>query len=287
MLVESPPLTLGVSGVILTKISKIRLIFNVSDLWPLSARSLGYLSAGWLYRCLEHIESYVYKKAFICTGQSREIVDYISAKGAKKTYLFRNGVDPNRFNLSVNPRNCYHITLVYTGLLGVAQGILELCQAINFRELNTEFHIYGSGPDKDELNSYLKINPNQGIFYHGPVTREEIPKVLSSYTLALICLNKSIYGAVPSKIYESMAAGLPIIFSGDGEGKHIIEEYDLGWTSPPGDYQALSKLIGSLHLHRSDFTLKRKNCIESANKTFNRQEQINGLQNYLDGFLKI
>jgi glycosyltransferase involved in cell wall biosynthesis len=284
LLIESPPLTLGLSGLILSKISGSRLILNISDLWPLTAKELGVLSEGNFYRFLENLESFLYRRSFICMGQSQEIVDYLDLHGARRSYLFRNGVDPRRFSLKrITPKT---VRIVYTGILGVAQGILAICININFSKLGVEFHIYGSGNERESLERFLNLNPDRGIFYHGSITREEIPRVLNQYSATLIALVKNIYGAVPSKIYESMAAGLPIIFSGEGEGRSIIEQYNLGWTSPAGDYQQLRKNIRMICAEEKQMEQKKQNCIYAANELFNRPKQVEKLSHYLHHFLQ-
>lgn len=285
LLVESPPLTLGLSGWLLSRLSGAKLVFNVSDLWPLTARELGALSDGWLYRRLESVERFVYTKSFICMGQSQEIVDYLGAHGAKRAYLFRNGVDPARFVDAVSASSAAPVELkiVYAGLLGVAQGILDICRHIDFRELGTEFHIYGAGSEQEGLEALVRERPGRGIFYHGTVSREDIPAVLGGYSATLIALTRNIYGAVPSKIYESMAAGLPILFSGDGEGRRIIEANGLGWTFSPGDYEALKAGIRRLAACGPEMAEKRRNCLCAAAELFNRPRQIEALGSYLAG----
>jgi len=281
VIVESPPLTLGLSGYILAKISKSKLILNISDLWPLTAKELGVISNGFFYRFLERIECFLYKKSFICMGQSQEIVNYLNSHGARRSYLFRNGVDPQRFERKELIEKEKPIRIVYTGLLGIAQGILDICLNIDFSKLGVEFHVYGSGNEKERLEHFLNLNPNRGIFYHGSVSREEIPSVLLKYSATLIALVKNIYGAVPSKIYESMAAGLPIIFSGEGEGRSIIEEYDLGWTSSAKNYDELKINIQILCTNKVDFEIKKRNCLNAANEFFNRPKQVENLSHYL------
>lgn len=285
ILVESPPLTLGLSAYFLSRFTNSKLILNISDLWPLSAKELGAISDGFFYKRLKNLERFLYTKSFICMGQSQEIVNYIELHGASKTYLFRNGVDPGRFMNNFLTHNKNNIKIVYTGLLGVAQGILDICKNINFNELGIQFHIYGTGVEKEELKRFLKTNPNQGIFYHGIVSSNEIPFVLSQYSATLIPLVKNIYGAVPSKIYESMAAGLPILFSGDGEGQSIIEKYDLGWISSAKDYEALKMNIKRLCSEKENYEVKRNNCINVAATLFNRPKQIDDLNKYLSLFI--
>lgn len=285
IIIESPPLTLGLSGYIFSKISKSKLILNISDLWPLTAKELGVISNGFLYNFLERIERLLYRRSFICMGQSQEIVDYLNSHGAKRAYLFRNGVNPHRFENKLVIENDKIFRIVYTGLLGVAQGILDICSNINFKELGVEFHIYGAGNEKDDLEQFLKLNPDRGIYFHGSVSREVIPSVLSRHSATLIALVKNIYGAVPSKIYESMAAGLPIIFSGDGEGRSIIEKYDLGWTSSPKNYDELKINIQKLCSDQDSFKIKKINCLNAANEFFNRPKQVENLSHYLKSFL--
>ena len=286
IIVESPPLTLGLSGLILSKITGAKLVLNISDLWPLSARELGAISGdGIAYKFLEKIERFLYKKSVFCMGQSQEIVDYIASHGAKQTYLFRNGVDPTRFSandtISVST-DTKTIKIVYAGLLGFAQGILGICQNVHFSECGAEFHIYGAGGEQKDIEQYINDNPGCNIFYHGKVTREQIPQILGENDCTLIPLVKNIFGAVPSKIYESMAAGLPIIFCGLGEGRRIVEDNNLGWVSDPLDYTQLENNIKRINSNRSDWALKKRNCVVCANDKFNRPKQVKALYDFIN-----
>lgn len=280
IIVESPPLILGISGWLLARFTKAKFIFNVSDLWPLSAKELGALSEGFVYNVLAKIEHFLYRKADLCMGQSEEIVQYIESHGAGKVYLFRNGVDPDRFRLlQEDPKEAN--TLVYAGLLGVAQGILNICRQVDFIKCKVTFHIFGEGAEKEEILKFLTNNPKKNIVYHGSVSREQIPMVLKHYSASLIVLVKNIFGAVPSKIYESMAAGLPILFSGEGEAARIIQKYDLGWTSKAQDYYSLEDNIMKAFADKRGFDKKKNNCIEVAEEVFNRKRQIEKLADYL------
>jgi glycosyltransferase involved in cell wall biosynthesis len=286
LIVESPPLTLGFTGYLLAKFSGAKFVMNISDLWPLSARELGILSDGIIYKLLEKLEVFLYKKSFFCMGQSQEIVDYVQKHKAKRVYLFRNGVDPSRFlpfkpDLSPNP-----LKIVYTGLLGFAQGVYDICQNVRFDTLNIEFHIYGAGGEQKKIEQYLQEHPQKQIFYHGKVNRDEIPQILSQYHVTLIPLVKNIYGAVPSKIYESMAAGLPILFSGEGEGKTIIEENNIGWTSAAKDYAAIEENLSYLIAHPDEIRQKQNLCRECATHKFNRPQQIIALNHFMTEILK-
>lgn len=288
LIVESPPLTLGLSGILLAKIAHCKLIANISDIWPLSAKELGAISAGLLYHNLERIEHYIYHSAYISLGQSQEICEHIAHNGGKNTYLFRNGVDPNRFDISYTPmqnRDTDNIKLVYAGLLGFAQGVADICRSINFAELHMEFHIYGAGGEQAQIEQFIKQHPKNGIYYHGVVSRQELPHLLQEADLTLIPLVKRIYGAVPSKIYESMAAGVPIMFMGEGEGAKIVEENKIGLVAKTKDYRQLEENIRYIISHPNEKEMMRQNCLKCALTKFNRPQQIGELNDYLSRHL--
>lgn len=273
LLVESPPLTLAFTGWVISRLAKTKLIMNVSDLWPLSARELGAISDGFIYRWLLRLETFLYKKATICTGQSQEIVDYIGNQKKNNVLLLRNGVDVTRFRQHTQQGRSNKI--VYAGLLGVAQGILAVCENIDFKKLGLEFHIYGSGNELEEIEEFILNHSDKGIRYQGAITRDQVPDILIQYDAMLVVLVKNIYGAVPSKIYEAMAAGLPIIFSGEGEGATIITQNNLGWTSKPKDWLALRENLRSLkNIPEDVFQEIKINARTIAIEKFDRRMQV-------------
>ncbi len=281
LLVESPPLTVAFTGWMLSRLLRSKLIVNISDLWPLSAKELGAITVGHTYKFLLRLESFLYNKSDICTGQSQEIVDYISKIKKKNVWLLRNGVDITRFNKMDNT-SARSNKIVYAGLIGVAQGIDSIYNNINFKELGLEFHIYGAGSGVNQLEKFVENNPNSGIKYCGVISRDQIPEVIGQYDAMLVSLVKHIYGAVPSKIYEAMAAGLPIVFSGEGEGARLVKENKIGWVSNPGNWKELMKNLKALiEISDSEFLDLKKRAKETAKDNFDRKNQILVFNNLL------
>ena len=273
---ESPPLTLAMTGYLLSKATGAKFIMNVSDIWPLSAKELGSISDGKLYSSIESLEKFLYRNSFMCTGQSEEIVEHLNAYGAKEAYLFRNGVDVNRFNKVVKKEN-YNgekLRIVYAGLLGVAQKVFDVVKEVDFRKLGAELHVFGEGGERKSIEKYISENPDCGTILHDSVPREEVPSLISSFDCALIPLTANIYGAVPSKIYEAMAAGLPILFSGSGEGAKIVSEKNVGLVNLPGDFKGLSANIQQLRDNPAIFNEMASNCRSIAEKEFDRNKII-------------
>ena len=83
-----------------------------------------------------------------------------------------------------------------------------------------------------------------------------------------------------------MASGLPIMFSGEGEGRNIVLDNDLGWVSDAKDYKALEANIKIASESPELLEQKRKNCIECAQTKYNRPKQIKALYDFLNSNLE-
>ena len=166
------------------------------------------------------------------------------------------------------------IRIVYAGLLGVAQGVLKLCEELDYS--NIELHIYGSGAEQIEIESFIINNPELPIVYHGELTRHELHKVLPQFDIAIIPLLNRIYGSVPSKIFEYAKLGLPILYFGGGEGEMIVRENKLGWIAEAGDYDNLNSTI--LKIEKNDLNINFKEKIkQTADANFDFEAQLERL----------
>ena len=273
VMVESPPLLLGFFGHFFVKMIRSKLWFNVSDLWPLTAKEMGVLQDGNLYRFLLRLEKFIYRKSWIVSGQSEEITSYTS-KINPRSFLVRNGADVAFFNRFVRRAEKQGpIRIVYAGLFGVAQGVFDIVKNGKFKENNLEFHLYGDGPEKELIKGHIDGDQKESsIFYHGSVEREKIPGILNEYDVYLIPLKYQIYGAVPSKLYEAMVTGLPIIFFASGEGAQIVQDHNLGWTCSPGDFSGLNKILDAIAGGRESLEGYYENNRSVAVQNFNREK---------------
>jgi glycosyltransferase involved in cell wall biosynthesis len=134
------------------------------------------------------------------------------------------------------------IKIVYAGLLGYAQGILNICKELNFKELGAELHIYGSGMEEEEIIKITK-NEDKNIYFHGVKTASEIKEEIRKFDIGLVPLKNKIHGAFPSKIFELTQLGVPILYVGGGEAAKIIENEEIGFYCEPEDYANLKSII--------------------------------------------
>ena len=168
--------------------------------------------------------------------------------------------------------------MVYAGLLGIAQGIFKLCENLDYS--NVEFHIYGAGAEKDNIERFIKTNPKLPVFYHGEVARKELHSVLTEYDVTVIPLLNRIYGSVPSKIFEYARLGLPMLYFGGGEGETIIKENKLGWVAEAGNYNDLNSILGNIKKEDLNHQLKQE-IIATALEAFDFNGQLERLSRNL------
>jgi glycosyltransferase involved in cell wall biosynthesis len=265
IVVESPPLFLGLAAILLSMVKRAKLVFNVSDLWPESAVAMGVVRSKSLIRLSTRLEEFLYRQSDLITGQTQGIVDNIRARfPQKKIVLITNGVDVNKF---LAPADSEHrnqlrsefawqekFVVGYAGLHGLAQGletVLQAAQRLSAPETFL-FAFFGDGPEKGKLQQRaVELNLNNVRFYPSQPSGR-VPAILSAFDAAVIPLRKlEIFkGALPSKMFEAMAAALPLVVCIDGEAKRLVENAGAGICIEPEDATALSDAVRSLAADR-------------------------------------
>lgn len=281
LMVESPPLFLGITGIWLARIKRARLIFNVSDLWPESAIRLGLVSEGSrIHRLSLWLERQCYRAAWLITGQSKGILrDICSRFPDRQSFYLSNGVDISKFGSQYfDPAAQKQIKLpdqiaaVYAGLHGLAQGLDQLVAAAEKLQAEKELVLVliGDGPEKQALATKVQSKKLDNIRFLEPVPASAVPAQLAASDIILITLKSYIPGAVPSKLYEAMASGKPVIMVASGEPADIVNEHRTGITVEPGD---IDGIVAALRALASDPDLRAqfgRNGRSAAEKYFNR-----------------
>ncbi len=260
LVTESPPLFLGISGYLLARRTGARWIFNVSDLWPESAVALGAVSQGWGLKTALALEAFCYRKAWLVTGQSQEILEDIRRRFPEvRAYHLSNGVDTSLFRpecrsasararLANGAGGANACIAMYAGLHGIAQGLDQILEAAaRLTDVpSLEFALVGDGPVKSALMARSRELGLSNVRFLDALPREEMPALVASADLALVPLKMSLPGAVPSKIYEAMGAGVPIVLVAGGEAAAILDRSQAGVQVAPGDVPGLATAIRGL-----------------------------------------
>lgn len=225
------------------------------------------------------MERFIYKKATVIIGQSEEILMHVKMLfPEKKAFLYRNFPDHQSDVFALKTIENEPIKLFFAGLLGIAQGVSELCKQIDLKNLNIELHLFGDGAEKTTIESLIADGKNPKIVYHGMMDRKALHETLQTFDIALIPLKTRIYGSVPSKIFEYTALGFPVLYFGGGEGETIVAENQLGWVASVGNFEELNqKLVEISKLDKTDLAMMKKSVFNRANRTFDLDNQLKDL----------
>ena len=280
VVVQSPPLLLSFVSVLVLSLMRKKIILNVSDLWPLAAIELRALKKdSFSHQVSLFFERFIYSKATLIFGQSNEIIAHIhSIFPEKECHLYRNFPDHQTAEMDLVANVNEPIKLFYAGLLGVAQGVFELCKNIELQNLNIELHIFGDGAEKSQIADLIRQNPEKKIFFHGMLERHILHEKLQSFDIAIVPLKTRIYGSVPSKIFEYGALGFPVLYFGGGEGENIVREFNLGWVAQVGNFESLNTSLKEISkTGKSEIQMMKKQVFDTAEKNFNLDFQIKEL----------
>jgi glycosyltransferase involved in cell wall biosynthesis len=282
---ESPPLFLGISALTIKLLRRSKIVFNVSDLWPESAEKLGIVKNKFFLKLSHWLEAWLYKRSALVSGQTQGIVKSISSRFPKvKTFWLPNGIDNNQYDenkvtydwRSKNGFKKSDFIVLYAGILGYAQGlevILKAAAKINNDAI--KFVLVGDGPQKDYLYSLKEKLQLHNVFFFGNQPASEMPNIISAPDAAIVPLkNIPLFkGAIPSKIFESIAFGKPILLGVDGEARELfIDEGKCGLFFKPEDERALANGIIELKENAKLRSELGKNGISYVEEKFNRQK---------------
>lgn len=250
ILCESPPLFAGLAGLALARRFRCPWVFNISDLWPRSAVEMGVLSPrGVPARLAGALERWLYRHTDAVTGQSEEIVDDIASRMAGQvtpelaSRVITNGVEPSRFgpeHADDEARtwvgDAAGPIFLFAGLLGLAQGLDEVLDAVRAlpEAVPGRLVLVGDGPMRAHIAARIEAEGIDRVTLVPAQPRERVPALLACADVALVSLGRTLRGAVPSKIYEAMAAGLPILLVAGGEAAKRVSRAPCGITLDPG-----------------------------------------------------
>lgn len=254
LVTESPPLTLGATGYALSRIKRARLVFNVSDLWPESAIALGVLGEGRAARLAYALEAFCYRKSWAVSGQTATIVSDVRRRfPSVRTIAFPNGVDVELFSpdkRSAQARRRHFgeasFAVVYAGLHGIAQGLDQILDAAErLRGEDVSFFLVGDGPEKPDLVAAAVARGLANVHFADPLPRADVPALIASADAVVVTLVGGI-DAVPSKLYEALGSGVPVILVARGEGERLVAAARAGIVTEPGDAEALAAAVRRL-----------------------------------------
>ncbi len=205
----------------------------------------------------ERVAERVFSAATALIAVSEEIKTYLEEGYpgvGQRVHVIPNGVNPDRFPTTIKPSvpaSPGTFTVGFVGTLKPWHGLPILVEAFDRlyqQRSDTRLLIVGDGPERENLVADLSARGLlNAAHFTGAVAPSEIPGLLASMTVAVAPYPaQTDFYFSPLKVYEYMAAGLPVVASDIGQLKWLIEDEANGLLVPPGDSVALATALDHL-----------------------------------------
>ena len=251
----SPQFFCGLAGYLVSRVKRAPWVLEVRDLWPESILAVGAIQNRRIIAALDWLERFAYAKAARIVSVTDSFVPHIEARGgAGKTEVVKNGADLSLFKpqprdeafareLGVDGR----FVAAYVGTHGMAHGLNSLLEAARLLRDDQRFAfvMVGGGAERARLLEKRDAFGLDNVVMLEQMAREDMPKLWSICDASLVLLRglPLFTSVIPSKIFESMAMGVPILLGVRGESASIIEAAGCGRVLPPENPEALAEAL--------------------------------------------
>jgi len=256
----SPQFFAAVGGWALSVVRRRPFVFELRDLWPASIAAVGAMRRSFLLRSLERLELFLYRRAKAIVAVTRAFRRDLLERGidGDKIAVVTNGVDLERYAPRERDEATAHefgvegkFVVGYLGTHGLAHALENVLHAADRLRGLPEVHFLfvGSGAAKPALVSEAERLGLENVSFHDPVAKERMPELWSLCDTVLVHLKDTpvFETVIPSKIFEAMGMGRPVLLAGpEGEAAAILRETDAGLWVPAEDPEFLARAVREL-----------------------------------------
>jgi len=249
----SPQFFAAVGGWLIGALRRIPFVFELGDLWPASIVAVGAMKPSLAMRLVEKLELFLYRRSAVVVALTNAFKKNLIERGinGNKVAVVINGVDLPRYAPQDRDPALAHewgladkFVVGYVGTHGMAHGlenVLEAAAQLRHRK-DLVFLFAGPGAARDGLVQEAQERNLTNVVFIPSQPKDRMPAVWSLCDVALVHLkNTPVFAEViPSKIFEAMGMGLPVLIAAPkGEATAIIVKAEAGLVVPPEDAQAL------------------------------------------------
>ncbi len=289
----SPPIFQGWTAWLISFLKHKPFLFEVRDLWPAFAVAVGVLNNRFLIKISEGLETFLYRRAACVIVNSPGYIDHVRQRGARRTELIANGADMDMF---AQVGDCISgqsndlqgkFVVLYAGAHGMSNDlgvVLEAAQTLQ-NQPQIHFLFVGDGKEKARLIDCANQLGLGNVTWMPSVPKEAMGAILACADLGLAILKpielyKTTY---PNKVFDYMAAGLPVVLAIDGVIREVVEKAQAGVFAEPGNADELANKIIHLYEHQEKLAAFSRNGPVYIREHFNREKFSRDLLKIMEG----
>ncbi len=289
ILVTSPPLFVGITGMVLSWFRRIPLVFEVRDLWPESAVDAGVIRNKLLIRLAFFLEKWIYRYAAIINVLTPAFKKKLIEKKkvpANKIIEIPNGADLSDVEMVLDQfdRTAFRmahqwegrLVLVYVGAHGVAnhlQQVIEAAESVKDSIPHLLFVLIGDGMEKQRLMVEVQHRKLENVRFMDPVSKENVYQFIAGADFGMSILKKAeaFKTVYSNKTFDYMACRTPVLMLIDGISRRLVEEARCGfYAEPENTYMLVQTLQHMNDLSREEIGQMGKSGYDFVSKYFNR-----------------
>lgn len=265
-----------------SSLKRVPFVFELRDLWPESIKAVGAMPDSALIRGLERIEMFLYRRASRIVSVTHSFKRKLAKRGVDdgKVSVVTNGVDVSRFSpqkrddaLARQLGLTDKFVAGYIGTHGMAHGLETLLQAaamLRTRPGGDSFRILmlGDGARKAALVEQAREMGLDNMIFIDSVSKEEVVRYWSLLNVSIIHLRKTelFTSVIPSKLFECMGMGIPVLHGVEGESADIVRKEGVGVVFEPENVSLLVAGLEKMHSDRGAYEAYRLRCLNAAGR---------------------
>ncbi len=290
--VKSPDIIIGTSphfftacgAFLASRIKGVPFVFELRDLWPESIKAVGAMRDSLVIRLLERIEMFLYRHAAMIVSVTHSFKRILIRRGieADKIKVVMNGADLSRFRpMPKDPELSERYGLKdkfvvgYVGTHGMAHALdTILIAAKRAADTNSDdyrFVFLGDGARKEALKSQATCMGLRNVIFLDSVPKAEVARYWSLLDAAVIHLRRTplFRTVIPSKLFECMGMGIPVLHGVAGESAEIVEKEGVGLIFAPEDADELYAQLLRMKNDSSLYDRLKHSCLNAVDR-YNR-----------------
>jgi colanic acid biosynthesis glycosyl transferase WcaI len=261
LIASSPPFLPHLAGAVVAGLRRIPLVLEVRDLWPDYLVGLGMLKPdSAAAKSLFELERWLLGRAAHVVVVTESFRKRIIAKGVRpeRVSVISNGVDTTNYRpdnsappIPALERKGSEFLVGYLGTFGAGQALSSIVDAaaiLATEASDVKLVLVGEGPDWNRVKQKAVELGLANLVVERSIERSSTRAFYNSLDVCLVPLAPVdiFQETVPSKIFEIMACGRPVLASLRGEAEAIVRSSGGGATVAPGDARAIADAIKSI-----------------------------------------
>jgi len=281
VIATSPQFFTAVSGWALSAIKRKKFVFELRDIWPASITAVGAMKDSLAIKLLEKLEMFLYRRANKIISVTHSFKTELIERGVNgdKIDVVLNGVDLSKYQPTKEKDPVFaeqyqlkdKFVVGYIGTHGMAHALENIIDAAEKLKNNEHirFIFAGGGAAKDKLVELVKQKQLTNVVFIPRQPKDKMPALWSLCDVSLISLKDTALfkTVIPSKIFESMGMGLPMLVSiPKGEASDIIENANAGIVCQPESSEVLADKVEKLYTSDKLLLTYQENSLRAAIK---------------------